>query len=518
VLNASTPVFIIEITNSQSISPGDVKMVTVRPCQLGGNRVTSSELNSLEMPNPNPQFVSFTQVDKYTIRGELCPQPWAYAHSYGPHFQTQVNDIDEINSSFLRALCFNGIYFLMSGDFKLNFYIEDSSAHQIVSPIAQKAFNVASEYESGGNIALSVLWNYASDSAKCQGARVELWRQTSDTYEIVGSGYTNNTGGVVFHNLVQGTYMSIIWADDGNVVKVINDSSPTSYTLIDDPCLNVWGPRPYPEFNYTTGWRDLGSDSTWIENIMDAYSLDVWRIYFEIRSTHDWILDKVHWSRPPVSVEFPATFLTYDNSAGWAIDNNISVMTSDKFVVAHEYGHCIYNDLCKSTNYSGNDIRAFQEGFADFIGYTQTNDNNELHTEGNYSDPNMIDDRYWHDHGNLVAKILWDIYDGVDPKDYPSTDSYRYGDYVDSKLPYLWDLMETYHPLTIYDVWDHWEPKDANIWMIFHHVGVQVEPNLAPSVNGSSPNEENAHIVIGGFLMAIAGVLIMWRHRTRSPR
>src|SRR5690606_8833543 len=82
----------------------------------------------------------------------------------------------------------------------------------------------------------------------CQEAYVELWKQTSDGYEVVQSSFTNRTGHVIFDPVEMSIYSVVIYADDKTVVRVFGGYN------------NITHHYPTVSYNWTTGWITIDSD------------------------------------------------------------------------------------------------------------------------------------------------------------------------------------------------------------------------------------------------------------------
>jgi hypothetical protein len=162
---ADAPFYIVEITNPDGITTDDVWMFTAQFNQLGGERTTSPEVNT-NRDRYNPNIVDFIQVDDHTIRGVLSAQPWAYYRSFGPAGANHIYDMNSVNESFMRALCFNAIEFHKDGVYEMSLYLagvdngaisKEESSGVMYSPFVQKAVPVGNQSESHD-------WTFYSDS------------------------------------------------------------------------------------------------------------------------------------------------------------------------------------------------------------------------------------------------------------------------------------------------------------------------------------------------------------------
>lgn len=292
--------------------------------------------------------------------------------------------------------------------------------------------------------------------------------------------------------MVQGIYSIVIYADDRSIIRVAD-----------------W--NPFSIYNWTTGWRTIESNVVINQIIKDSeLNNQPWMIYDTVRKAHDWLLQQVNWSRPQVTVFFPEP---YYNVLGSASATGIRLIyPTALWVVTHEYGHMVmydqYGDLFpritskRVTNDSqeSSPELAFVEGFADFIAdaaygvpanydniYSKVEEQTGADGRLGYGDYGDLDGQYIK---SAVTNVLWDIYDGVDSNDYPSWDQHKYGDYVNSQLAYLWTILLNYHPQTIEEIWQYWEPKNMDSLTIFYHARMSfvLEPLASTDIIATPAN------------------------------
>lgn len=263
-----------------------------------------------------------------------------------------------------------------------------------------------------------------------------------------------------------------------------------------DPDFDIYWSKTATRFNVTDGRLDMG---TYIEPKEQC-----WAVYDIVLDGYFWLLDRVGWNCPEVYAKLAqesggasgSTYCTGDGMIVWSGQGWENWLRCE---VMHEYGHCI-NFLARGGSFPHSGRQnpmhyldtesdfgwALREGWAAFFACAV--DNDPLFTEGYGSLESTVyaDGPYGHgDYGDwdgaivegAIAQVFWDIFDGANANDYPAWD-FAYGDYVSNSFDQLWNIFLNYSPDSIHDVWLHWNPKDPQIWAVFHHARIAEPRNI----------------------------------------
>lgn len=354
-----------------------------------------------------------------------------------------------------------------------------------------------------GNITVSGHWFYEdiySHVKPTRYARVELWalEEPDDvllaTTSVQSNGYYQFSPIVNNGSLTEGYDIYVkLWCNSYEYPIVRCGISQSNSQL---PPIWCWS-QTDTQYNVTSGYHDMGS---WVVRGNEA---ECWAAYDTVVDAYFWLLNRTGWSRPKVSIAVHA------NESG--ADLNLIVLYWgdgwDRWVVLHEYGHCIQHVLRGplgpaggSDHWFDSEItpwQAFREGWADF--FAQAVDNSTAMWGGKYhcgsiemtvyADGPFGNGDYGDWDGDVVegaiAQVLWDIFDGVSPSDYPRWDE-AYGDYVSNGFDQLWHILKVHKADNITYFWEQWAPKDARIWAIFHHARILEPRNIAVTNISSS--------------------------------
>jgi hypothetical protein len=350
---------------------------------------------------------------------------------------------------------------------------------------------------SSGNITVFGHWSYEDQYGHLKPtryARVELWvsKDPRDVRlaaaAVQSDGYYQFPPVAVNGSPTEGYDIYVkLWCEDSqcSIAKVgLYQSNPLL------PPIWFWS-QTETYYNVTDGYHDMGS---WV---VSGDAREGWAAYDTIVDGYFWLLNRTGWHRSEVSVAIhhPTESAADLNSIvlywgdGW-----------DRFVVLHEYGHCIHHVLRGLLGPVGGldhwfdteitPWQAFREGWADF--FAQAVDNSTI-MWGDYPNCGSIETTVYADSpfgngdygdwdGDLVegaiAQVFWDIFDGANPNDYPSWDS-AYGDYISNEFGQLWHILKDHHADNISYFWEQWTPKDTRIWAIFHHAKTLKPRNIA---------------------------------------
>lgn len=207
----------------------------------------------------------------------------------------------------------------------------------------------------------------------------------------------------------------------------------------------------------------------------------------------------------------------------------------DVSVIAHEYGHFIYDEY---TTYSvpvgshcwngrSTPELAWSEGWANFfqsaIKYHWGYPNPELHEETSWSG-NLEAIWYspstgpWDDSESAIAGILLDIYDSSD--DDQNGDGI--GDSINELFAEIWDVVSNYNTgnayFTIHDFWDGWfahgHGYSQEMWQNYYEHGIEKElmpPSNATSYKSDHPENIRASydaidITLSGTFVSLSGI------------
>lgn len=377
---------------------------------------------------------------------------------------------------------------------------EDSAEKEAIRLKAGGSLDHASSASSGA-ITVCGNWSYESQYGTVKPARyarVELWKSGVPSDVFLASSSVQSDGYYEFSLISSGD------SSDGYglYVKLLCRGQQYKTVAVEDPSYNVYWSQTNIHYNVSDGRLDMGS---WV-----VPREQCWAVYDSIVDGYLWLLNKVGWSRSEVYArlaEDPGG--TYSTGNGMVVWPGPGWESWVRWAVLHEYGHCI-NYAARGQSWPPSERQdpehypdtetdegwAFREGWAEFFSCAVDNDP-EASYGGRFGSLETTvcgDGPYGHgDYGDwdgdivegAVAQIFWDILDGVDHNDYPAWDD-AYGDYI-SDFGRLWGIFLHYYPSSIQDIWLHWNPKDANIWALFHHARIIEPRNIAITDLLSSP-------------------------------
>jgi hypothetical protein len=356
---------------------------------------------------------------------------------------------------------------------------------------------------------------------------VKLFEVLQESYKLIDTQYTDNDGSYIFSDINNDPERNfqIKVSFENDVLKIIDNNN--DFYEFDLPLINnILGDSVNSDcfFNETNQHRVLGHI---FNSIMDAY---------------DFLQSNLNWSRKLIIVKYPYesdnTVSKYSYSSLYPLNNRIfneliQIAVGrqwNRTSMLHEYGHAVmtalfdYNivNLPKSqfkgdpdANYTHSVYTvsdtgfAMKEGWAEF--FEALVDDNAFNTTqyGNANTPNIEYNSWWklinekNDHGELVegavASILWDIADTARSKDEkPDVDD----DKIDGKLKELWNLMMSYKPVSILELWDYWIKlnygKVQSLYSIFTSNGVKVF--MPYDVNGDGKIDIADIMMVGSYL------------------
>lgn len=334
-------------------------------------------------------------------------------------------------------------------------------------------------------------------------ARVKLEGDTvGGPYE--DTTFTDDTGYYEFTDLNPGDYRVIIYTEthqdsDHDVVRVAENLQ------YDDDDLYSWD----------TGWRylDLNNVDDWFfDGRCTGNFRAAWAIYHNILDEYLWFRDypNVEWDwtehEPRIRVRWCESIggssFSYNSPSDYWI-NIAEHREWDRPDHFHEFAHAImyivYGGWLPDVEpgdhgwgWEKTRTHAMAEGWPNFIENAIDNnpDGNNIECGCNcdgyvFADNNVAP---FGDFGDwdgqkvegAVSSVFWDIFDGVEPLDYPYYEDIdgdffsfsQYGDYIDNQFDKLWEIIRDDHPGHIDDFWDEWVENNGastDICMIFYN-------------------------------------------------
>jgi len=325
-----------------------------------------------------------------------------------------------------------------------------------------------------------------SQSEPCRSASVQLRRKTFNYFQTVQSTRTDDSGNAVFIDVVAGTYLVRIEADDGRWVRVGDGSRSLD-----------------PTYYWNTQQFQVDSDVSLDYHISDQ-ARGAWAIYHDLRDGGEWLWRMTGWERSKVTVVWPEG--DWPHSHGDEIhmpsDGYMENAVWRRDISLHEYGHCVHYEL-RGGNFPDGDGPdphyidsesspgfAFTEGWAQFFERAVNGD--PMRPDGSSLESTIFADGPFGrgDEGDMdgaivegaVANVLWDLFDGTDPDDRP--EGSLGGDQVDEEFSTLWDIMYSKDPDSIDDIKREWPMRDADLQAVFKNSRVPME--LDPPSNPTS--------------------------------
>jgi Dockerin type I domain len=342
-----------------------------------------------------------------------------------------------------------------------------------------------------GNTTVHGYWYYLDENSHpepARFARVELWKYNGSSDALLATTFVQSNGYYEFPAVDNSGLLNVY-------VKLFCHSLQYEIVrVLDSDYVDFWS-QTEVYFNVTYGYLDLGS---WT---VEGDQRECWRIYDDIVDGYFWLLNKTGWSRSEVDAIITNTF-----GGSMSFGDGMLIYPGDGWIrgtVLHEYGHCInyaarggsfppsrYTENEHYPDTEADEGWAFCEGWAEF--FPCAVDNNPLLIYGSYygslETTTYADGPFGHgDYGDwdgafvegAVAQVLWDIYDGVNPDDYPSWDGIAYGDYVSNQFGKFWYIFLNHAPNNIYTVWLLWDSRDANLWAVFRHARIYEPRDIA---------------------------------------
>lgn len=212
-------------------------------------------------------------------------------------------------------------------------------------------------------------------------------------------------------------------------------------------------------------------------------------IHNTIMDAHDFLSDKLNWSRRRIRVEYPSGDWPYYHYWWWSdgtiYDESITIPSGwewKRTTIIHEYGHAVMSALCDynthnlpTKRYEGShrittiSDRGFAitEGWAEF--FEALVDDNAFNVTYwvNSQTPNIEENRWWTgdpmgEGGNrdgsivegAIASVFWDIADTAQSHDHQLK---KDDDLLDGMLVQLWRVMDEVMPGDILQLWKGWD-------------------------------------------------------------
>jgi hypothetical protein len=358
----------------------------------------------------------------------------------------------------------------------------------------------ASRLDSGGSLENYVervsgmvtfygYWYYENVSKPARLARVELWNDSTPGDVLLATTFVQSDGYYEFPAISNtgslDVYVKLFCQSrQHEIVRVVNGDDVIYWSQTD------------VHYNVTEGSVDMGS---WV---VEGGQKRCWLVYDDIVDGYLWLMNKTDYE---MGHEVYAR-IVFDPSGSYCTGDGMVIQPLDAFdrdTVLHEYGHCIHYEVRGgsfppkgdfSLHYPDTEADggwALTEGWAEF--FECAVDNNPRINYGSVSYGSLetttyADGPFGHgDYGDCdgdivegaVAQVFWDIFDGVNPGDYPRWDKIAYGDYILNRLDKLWDILLNDDPDSVNSVWALWEPKDVSIWAIFRHARIDISRNIA---------------------------------------
>ncbi|MCD6508698.1 hypothetical protein J7M22_19025 [Candidatus Poribacteria bacterium] len=218
-------------------------------------------------------------------------------------------------------------------------------------------------------------------------------------------------------------------------------------------------------------------------------------IHDTVMDAHDFLMEKLGWSRRRIRVEYPSGNWPYYHywyhSDGKIYDESITIPTGWEWrrtTIIHEYGHSVMSALYDYNAYNLPDKIyegshqlttvsdrgfAMTEGWAEF--FEALVDDNAFNVTYwiNKSTPNIEENEWWsgdpNGNGNnedgsivegAVASVLWDIADTPQSQDHqPEVDD----DPINGELSELWRVMDVAMPKDIIEFKEDWSAMEFDM-------------------------------------------------------
>jgi hypothetical protein len=348
-----------------------------------------------------------------------------------------------------------------------------------------------------GSATICGYWYYVRDGVwkPTRYARVQLWSENTSADVLLAETAVQTDGYYEFPATNIANPLDVY-------VKLLCQSLQYDIVRVVDNDDVIYWFRSSTYHNVTGGVVNMGSCSVNPNGIMS------WVIYDNIVDAYFWLLNQTGWTRSEVYARIETNPTgSYCTGDGMIIHPRDGY---DRVVPLHEYAHCVHYEARGGSwpwkgyhplRYPDSETDpgwALTEGWAEF--FQCAVDNNPILTFGTstygslettiYADGALGHGDYGDWDGNVVeaavAQVFWDIFDGVNPDDFPLWDEFAYGDYVPNRFDKLWQVFLNDDPNSLSDVWQSWDPKDAAMWAVFRHARIDVTRNIA--VTSLNPN------------------------------